>query len=442
VLTLRAVVPEDGLDGRLRVLGLSLDGTWLASGAALGVVWLVALTDPRSVGRRTGLARLTLLWIVGAAAFDRWAHVLTSAGTPLEPDAITVVGLAQMMRGPYDTSFREPMWLWAAKGFEWLVVHPEMALRLFSFVCSVGLVIAGSWLARRAFQSEFMGLAVAWFLAGHPYLTESAARGLRTELNALCLAVIAGLALVTGRGSRTAPVALGTALVVATLTQLNSLAASLPILAVGVWQGKIRWWAAATAVLVTAVAVAPYLVMSQRRFGDPFWSLNVHGIWYRNYEFVTVAKTGCRGCPTPEELARDSYAGERVTMAGYVFGMHSPGEVVRRILQGYLMTYVMPTPLLGTLLGSTTRVAWILYVAGLMLMIRGPGRELLLVPLVSLNLLAFLVPLGLESRLVMPPVTIVAIAACRPVGVAWDRAVSLLQRAFAPTAGERRAVPS
>jgi hypothetical protein len=104
-------------------------------------------------------------------------------------------------------------------------------------------------------------------------------------------------------------------------------------------------------------------------------------------------------------------------MAGYVFGMHTPGEVARRILQGYLEAYALPTPLLATLLGSTARLVWILYITGLVLILKGPERELFLLPAASLNLLAFVVPLGIDPRLVMPAVPFVAVATCRPIAV-------------------------
>jgi hypothetical protein len=99
-------------------------------------------------------------------------------------------------------------------------------------------------------------------------------------------------------------------------------------------------------------------------------------------------------------LALSSYSGRRINMFEYLFELHAPREVIRRITVGYA-ALVVPTALLRQVLGWSSIPIYLCYLIGLGVAAFTRARELLLVPALSVNLLAFVIPLGIDSRLVL-----------------------------------------
>lgn len=171
--------------------------------------------------------------------------------------------------------------------------------------------------------------------------------------------------------------------------------------------------------------LAPYLMYSYQKFGDPFWTVNITAKWFRNYEFVEVKRIGCEGCPTLEEFKRDSYTGQPITTFQYIFGMHSLSEVISRTIQGYADLLFLPNDLFWIQIGVTVFAFYYLYLLGLGFVVLSRYREFLLLLLVTINWTAFLVPIGyFDPRLVIYLAPFMTFA---PVFAVWSLALWVVQ---------------
>jgi hypothetical protein len=148
-----------------------------------------------------------------------------------------------------------------------------------------------------------------------------------------------------------------------------------------------------------AVVSLPHAVHNSRTFGDPFYSVNIHFSYFRNYEFVVKKGLGCAGCPTREEFSSDAYAGPPVTAFHYVFGMHSAGEIVHDLYVGYKAMYLTMTESFKVLSGTRSQSGYALFLLGVGLLIFGPHRAILAVLLLLANLFPFMMMREADIRL-------------------------------------------
>jgi hypothetical protein len=269
-------------------------------------VWLgysiVAAGASLRKGRSVSTGPL-LLVLFALALILRWEALTEFHYRPLDPDASGYRQIADAMKHPYDTSFREPLWIWIIKLWFLLLGSSDLNLRLLSVLLSLSLLGAAYKLFSECVQERGPGLATVALLAVHPYLTFMSIRGLRMEPYALTILLLARHALVPGdsmaAGRRVACLAVwGTA---AVMVQLNSLIFMPLLWGYAFWRHKLGWKKVLVPGAAMAAVLAPHLLYSSRQFGDPFWSTNVHAKWYRNYEFVHLRREGCDGCPTVEE---------------------------------------------------------------------------------------------------------------------------------------------
>ncbi len=333
------------------------------------------------------------------------------------------------MRHPYDTSVREPLWPWTAKLFVWALGGSPVALRYFSFAFSVLLLFVAYRFVRDYTRSVEVALLATLVLARHTYLIASSSEGHRTELFGVALLLLVYHVFVRDLSRRRRLVGLTVGSAACVLTSLSSVVTVVPLLAWSAWCHRVTWRGLVVPLGCAATLIAPHLVSSYQHFGDPFWFSDKQvAVFYRNYEFVVVKKTGCDGCPSPSEVSASWFTGRIIGLREYVFGMHSAGEVASRVLRGYYDLYVGPDALHTAWLGSTDPVTPLLYYGGLVSLLVGPYRELLLWPLLAINLLAFLIPLQIDPRLVMhtAPIGAMAVAlSLRHLGV-WAAAIGAM----------------
>jgi hypothetical protein len=402
-------------------------GVWnaplLAYAAATAGCALLARLAGRWTEERRRLAGLALLGVLALALASRWHELEAVVYRSLDPDARGVAWRAGAMWHPYNTNYREPAWVWGVR-LAWALFGPsDLHVRYFSLIVSLVLLWAVYRFVARLTGDLALALATTGLLAVNPYLAALGVRGLRIELYTLALVLVCHYALVPGIPARARSVGLATWTALGALTQLTSLVATVPLIAWAVRRRRLPWHGLAAALALTALAIGPHLGINAIRAGDPFLAVNVHGTWYRNYEYVTVRGAGCDGCPTLAERQATRARGRPVSMARYIFGMHSPREVAARILDGYATAFLKPDRLLALALGFDGLWAWLAYLVGLALLAWSPWREVLLLPLLSLNFLAFVVPLGIDPRLVMhtAPVTALALALalCQGCRLAW-----------------------
>jgi hypothetical protein len=372
------------------------------------------------------LAALTVTGIVCVGFLLRFKELVLNIGIPLDPDATTVSVLSRSMQSPYDTGFREPMWIWLLKLTTVVYGEGVLETRLFSLFMSTLLVGVVYLFLRDATGHSGLALLVALLTAIHPFLVGSACKGLRTELITLSLLGMSYFVFVPGlsRRQRWLGLAVGTPFLV--LTQVSGLAVALVVMAYGLIARRIDWRMAATALLLAVIAIWPHLRNNARVYGDPLWSASGFGaVFYRNYEYLQVKKTGCDGCPTLQEYARDSYSGRHLTMFQYMFGMHTAGEVFRRMVDGYTKAFLRRGTYTTTLLGSGNFAVYLLYLCGGVLLLLSRWRSLLLIPLSALNLLSFVIPLQIDSRLVTPGIPIAILMISMPL---WSAATWVWRR--------------
>ncbi len=391
------------------------------------------------------LAVPALLVVVVFGLLSRWFELRASLYQGLVPDADTAFVIIGNMRHAYDTSTREPLWIWLGRGFVALAGGDRIGLPLLSTFFSVLCIPLVYLFASRYTASRVVGLVAAAFLAGNEFFVRACSQGHRTELLVAGVTLFAFFVFVPGVGPRRRGIGLAVAGTAAALTNIGTLAVVLPM---GLWAAvkfKLGWRGLALIGATLTVFLAPHLVYNFKTFGDPFYfTRQLIPTFFRNYEFMVLKKVQCQGCPSPQELARSSYSGTRITMSEYVFGMHTPGEVIGRIVEGYGRVYLRRSGELAVLLGRRSAdggaavALYVLYLVGLGMLLVGGHRELLLLPLLWLNIGAFLVPLGVDPRLVTPPIVFACLAMALPFG--WSLKASRLAfgRARAMLAARRR----
>jgi L-malate glycosyltransferase len=372
--------------------------------------WVPAVRVP-GLPLRIPWSSLALLGVMAAGLLLRLMALRAALDRPLDPDPQTVFMLAENMRHPYDTWVREPLWVWLAALFRWLAGGSPSGMRYFSLTVSMLLLYVTYRFVRDYTRSAGLAVLTTGILAVHGSLVSLSVRGLRDELHALCLMLVAYHVFVPGLGRARRSIGLAVSSSLIALTVITSFIPTIGLMAWSMWKRRLSWRGAGLAIVVTGTVLAPHLLNNVRLHGEPFWFTNrAVPMFYRNWEFLMVKKTGCPGCPTLEEFKKNAYSGSPIGLWEYLFGLHSAREVAGRIVRGYSRLFVEPTDLRRHYLGTDRLAVTILYFAGLVLLAGGPYRELLLVPLLSINVLAFLFQLGIDPRLVTHTVPIGAFA--------------------------------
>ena len=331
------------------------------------------------------------------------ALTLFGVATP-NNDTIEYLGLAAALSSPYDTAAREPMWIWMVKAWSWIAGYDTLSVRIFTILLSVILLAAACKFFLDYTGHPVPGILVAALLSVNPHLITLSTRGLRDE--AFITAVLCATYFVFIRSTtlsvrgQAAGLALSGAAV--QLLRFNSYLFLIPLLLVWSWRQRSArpHYVLLPFVFIAAVS-APHLIHNFQAYGDPMYSINAHAPWARNQEFLVIKRTGCEGCPNPEELSRDLYAGAPVTAAGYLLGMHSVQELVSVTGRGYLELYLTPTDLFATQTGTRSAGGYVLYLVGLALMLCGPHRELLALTALLANVTPFVVMMGAEPRIML-----------------------------------------
>jgi len=394
--------------------------SWARLLAVTGVASMLAYVSATHGGRTMArtLAVALIIVVVATAGLDRRAEFLrTALKRPLDPDVTTAISIQQRAQGPFDTAMREPAWVWAIGGLTPVVGDSATAARLFSMLASFGLMIGIGTAAFGMTNSGFVAAGATWLAARHPYLVESASRGLRTEAFALGILVIAYAVFARGWSTTRKAAVLSVGFAATALLQMNTLSMVLPLMVVALLLRRLPVRVAVVATLITAAAIAPHIGHNYRQYGDPLYSINLHARSYRNIEFVQQGQ-GCPGCPTLDELRTDAYAGAPITMSEYLFALHTPSEVLARTLGGYVDALVGPHPLQRVVLGVEPR--WAVGLMGLGLLILAARREWapLLVLVFGINVLAFLVVLRVDPRMLVQAIPSLLLALAAPLLIA------------------------
>jgi hypothetical protein len=351
--------------------------------------WNGRVADSRWLGARA----FAVLGIVVWAVSRRVVGLMKVLDVRLDPDVMSYMQIAANMRTPYGTDHREPLWVWATRGWLDVAGWGALEMRLLSLLCSLALILAAYKFFSDYTGQWMVGAGVAWLLSVNPYLVQLSVRGLREELCAVAILAVAYLVYVRPSSlspyAQAAGLALGGA--VLQLLRFSSYPILLALLALWSWRqspGQRRLVLLPLAFIV-AVSV-PHAVHNARVFGDPFYSVNIHFSWFRNYEFVVRRGLPCEGCPDREKFFTTPYAGPRITPVEYVFGLHSPGEIARDLLEGYRKMYLARTDWFRVQSSTDSLPGYVLFLVGLGALLMGPNREILLLVVILANVLPFI----------------------------------------------------
>ncbi len=214
-------------------------------------------------------------------------------------DPINYLRYAREMSHFYQGHVREPMFLAITRGFLWLTENRDIAVS-FASAASSTLAIFATYLLGAAAVSPGVGLAAAIALAVEFTAVARSVEGWRDDTFMLFVALTAWALLKLRRrptlmwGVVTGVTAAGTS-----LTRISAMSFVIPAL---IWlfvetrREKRAWRSIAVAAIVAAALIAPYLINCARLYGDPFYAVNYHTIYYRAAELL------------PEDLSVGAYS--------------------------------------------------------------------------------------------------------------------------------------
>ncbi len=370
--------------------------------------------------RRRVAATWVGFWLIMLGALVKRAQMLATWATrPLDPDAQVYRATIDAMKNPYDTSQREPGWLWLGRGWFRILGSSDVNLRLLSMILALCVIVATFYFVRDLTSSAALALATIAILAFHNDLAFQSIRGLRLEAQTLGIVLCAYFAFVPGIRTRRRIVGLALTATAATLVNLSSALLVVMLTGYAVWRYRLGLRRALLVPATMLVLLVPHFAYEKQHFGDPFWSSNIAAIFYRNYEFSILYKTGCDGCATAEEFQTNSLSGKRTTWLGYIFDYHPIRTVAERTTRGYAKALVRHDVEFRTILGYESRWMYVAYILGAIGMFFSRFRWILLVPVVGLGALAFIVPLGIDLRLLEHTSPFVAFIAAFSIAVVW-----------------------
>lgn len=348
----------------------------------------------RAAGSRwLGARAFAILGILVWAVSRRVVGLAKVLDVKLDPDVMNYMQIAAKMQSPYDTDHREPFWIWATRGWLDVAGWGAFEMRLLSLLFSLVLILAAYKFFSDYTGQWMVGAGVAWLLSVNPYLVQLSVRGLREELCAIAILAVAYLVFVRPSSVPLYAQAAGLALsgAVMQLLRFSSYPILLTLLAYWAWRQTPGQRRVVLLPLAFIVAVSiPHAVHNAKVFGDPFYSVNIHFSWFRNYEFVVRKGQSCEGCPDRQQFFTTPYAGPRVTALEYVFALHSPGEIVRDTFEGYRKLYLARTDWSRVQRSTDSVLGYAVFLVGLGALFLGPHREILFLVVVLANVLPFI----------------------------------------------------
>lgn len=356
--------------------------------------------------------RQTMTRAIGAPSVGFWASMLIAIpqigrafsktlATGLQPDAQTYLQIVDQMRFLYDTNLREPVWIWLVSVGQLIFGEGDVGLILSGVVIFILTGLLVHKLALAIFDNRLFAFASTFLFFTNPLLIDLAVAGLRDNLFTFGVIGVTFIAfspkeqLPIGRRIFGATIFL----LLASGTRLTSIFPLGLVLTYGFVRSEIKLRYVFIPLCFVALILTPYLIYSWQTWGDPMYSVNIHAVWWRNYEFVTLRGTGCAGCATPEQVRTSNYSGEYTSVFNYYFGLHSLGQIIKGTFDGFVEIFLKPSGLFFELLGKTGWFWFIMYYLGLTFLFV-TGRWLFLgVPILVTNLLAYTVGIGMPYRL-------------------------------------------
>ncbi len=277
-------------------------------------------------------ASLALVFIF--AGYTRIISLLNVADNPLPPDSAFYFHIAKTLRSPFATHHREPFFIWIVWMFLRILGEHPIIIRIVSLLFSFIAIWCTYFVGTRVFN-KFVGIVSAFLMASSPSLGYMSIRGLRFELQIILFLLMVYLLIsFSSKKPLYKALVLGISGGIISLAFISFTFIYIVIASMVIIKQKWRWCWALLTFSILFLMLSPYLLYCLQRFNDPFYSMNVHARYYRNYEHV-----GEPGFMTEEELSKHPYAGKPVTTSEYIFGSHSPATIVGNSVKGFIAIF-------------------------------------------------------------------------------------------------------
>lgn len=276
-------------------------------------------------------------------------------GVPLESDVIMYLRYADRLswfgleNGFYSAAFgeREPLWIAIFRIWQAWVGYGDFAVRFLTSLLSTAVVVQTGVFLWRWLHERIWVIAGMLMVSLNPALIEESYRGLRSEI--MTLGFITFLILSFPVGNRHFQAAKA-GFMVGLWALLRSTALGL---AFGLWgalwliktvfsRRNTQPWLPqgyslkkiSLAAVIAICLFMPHLYGLHKRYGDWRWPSYGYARWNANMEFPE--RFGTTGFPTLEEFKESPYSGPRISYADYLFDLHTPLQLVRYQLLGWV----------------------------------------------------------------------------------------------------------
>jgi len=333
------------------------------------------------------------LWILLIGIVFRWKQLAAVRYLPLDSDTLAFLDIADRMKGLWDTSFREPGYIWLIKAWTGLFGNHPMSVRLFTSFLSLLVLPLVFFVGWKGF-GRVVALLAGFMMATNANLVFNAVRGYRHELFILLLfsflyLVYHGKALEKTRGGLIPGILAGFLV----LSNLSFLWLFLFLVTAWIIIHRDQWKAAFLCIGVMFIMIMPYLVKNRMEYGQAMYPMNVHARFYRNLEMSRM------GGEEWAAFLASPYSGESVTLDSYLFEDHTPLDILGGMIRGGGKIY--GGDLLNDYLFGGSLLLRLFYIIGIIVMVTVKRYRWWLLAFFSMNYMClWIASLGIEWRLV------------------------------------------
>jgi len=276
-------------------------------------------------------------------------------GVPLDPDVRAYQNYAAHLQwlsadnGFYSASFgeREPLWIAVLQLWQLWVGNGDLAVRLLTILLSSAVIALTGVFLWHWLRDAFWVVAGMLMASLNPSLIQESCRALRSEMMTIGFIAFLMVSLPI-ENRRFHPLIAGTMVGLWALLRGAALGIAFGLWAV-LWlmtvisrRYNVRPWIpkgynllnVLLAVFISLSLFVPHLYGFHERYGDWRWPSYGYARWNANMEFQD--RLGTPGFPTREEFEKTPYAGPRISYSQYMFGMHTPSQIVRYQLMGWI----------------------------------------------------------------------------------------------------------
>ncbi len=271
-------------------------------------------------------------WLWGIALLGlalRFAYIYVTRQQPPHPDFVSFLHPALEMAHPFDTSPREPLFVWWLWFLAKLNIVSPAATRGATALWFVPAIFLFFTLARRLTGRRGAWAALLLYTV-LPAQIQSDSLGLRHLLEtvgvlALLNAVTAQAALSSAKTYSQGALAFASLV----LARINYLGSAALILAENAIRSKR--FRPLLALLPGIILLLFHFQNNRTKFDDPLHSVNMHTYWFANLEYI-----GQPGFPEDwDEWQRNPHRAS-LTFRQWAFERHSPAEFVKESVLGYI----------------------------------------------------------------------------------------------------------